>query len=130
MDLLVTYTHDSELQAITVPPLISMIQITTAFTKPFPACCVFTSRSLARASNSGDSSASCAQVLSSQTTIQNSLGHSSCLQDNHVENTISNSTSVVQRFVAVGTCLPSHCLETSLVYSPILLSLHSNGCTH
>jgi hypothetical protein len=48
-------------------------QITTAPAKPFPACCVFTSQSLATASNSGDSLASRAQVLSSQTSIQNSL---------------------------------------------------------
>jgi hypothetical protein len=40
-------------------------QITTAPAKPFPACCVFTNRSLATASNSGDSSASRAQVLAS-----------------------------------------------------------------
>jgi hypothetical protein len=33
-------------------------QTTTAHAKPFPACCVFTSRSLATASNSGNSSAS------------------------------------------------------------------------
>jgi hypothetical protein len=59
-------------------------------------------------SNSGDSSASGAQVLSSQTTIQNSLGRSNCLQD---------------------ISLASHCLETSLVYSPILPSLYSNGYT-
>jgi hypothetical protein len=37
-------------------------QITPAPAKPFSACCVFTSSSLATASNSGDSSASCAQV--------------------------------------------------------------------
>jgi hypothetical protein len=46
-------------------------QITTAPAKPFPAYCVFTSRSLEFASNSGDSSALRAQVLSSQTPIQN-----------------------------------------------------------
>jgi hypothetical protein len=40
-------------------------QITTAPAKHFPACCVFTSRSLAVASSSGDSSASRAQVLCS-----------------------------------------------------------------
>jgi hypothetical protein len=33
-------------------------QITTAPVRSFPACCVVTSRSLAKASNSGDSSAS------------------------------------------------------------------------
>jgi hypothetical protein len=37
-------------------------QITTAHAKPFRVCCVFTSRSLATASNSRDSSASCVQV--------------------------------------------------------------------
>jgi hypothetical protein len=47
-------------------------QITTAPAKPFPAFCVFTSRPLLTASNTGDSSASSAQVLSSQPTIQNS----------------------------------------------------------
>jgi hypothetical protein len=39
--------------------------------KPFAACCVFTSCSLATASNSGNSSASHAEVLSSQTPVQN-----------------------------------------------------------
>jgi hypothetical protein len=66
MDLLTTLTQDSELQVITAPPL-----ITTAPAKPFPACCVFTSRSLATASISGNTSASRAQVLFSQTPVQN-----------------------------------------------------------
>jgi hypothetical protein len=38
------------------------LQFTAAPAKPFPACCVLTSRSLTTASNSGDSSASRAQV--------------------------------------------------------------------
>jgi hypothetical protein len=42
-------------------------QITTASAEPFLARCVFTSRSLVKASNSGDSSASRTQILSSQT---------------------------------------------------------------
>jgi hypothetical protein len=46
-------------------------QITTAPAKPFPACCVFTSHSPAKASNSGDVSALHAQVLSSQTPVRN-----------------------------------------------------------
>jgi hypothetical protein len=46
-------------------------QITTAPAKPFLSCCVFISRSLTTASNSGDSSASRAQVLSSHTSVQN-----------------------------------------------------------
>jgi hypothetical protein len=63
MDLLTTYIHHSELQAITAPFLIS------AFHKSpqqplilFPACCV-NSRSLTTASNSGDYSASRAHVI-------------------------------------------------------------------
>jgi hypothetical protein len=48
------------------------LQITTAPAKPFPACCVFNSHSLATASNSGDPSASHAHVLSSQPPVQNS----------------------------------------------------------
>jgi hypothetical protein len=59
MDLLTTYTHDSELQAITAPLLISTIHQSPQHPLSlFPACCVFTSRSLVTASNSGDSSAS------------------------------------------------------------------------
>jgi hypothetical protein len=48
-------------------------QITTAPTKPFRARCVFTSRSLAATSNSGDSSDIRAEVLSSQPPVQNCL---------------------------------------------------------
>jgi hypothetical protein len=47
-------------------------QITTAPAKLFPAFCVFTSSSLATASNSEDSSVSRPQVLSSQPPVQNS----------------------------------------------------------
>jgi hypothetical protein len=57
MDLLTTYTHRSELQIITAPPLISTLQIITTHAKSSPAYYVFTSRSLIMASNSGDSSA-------------------------------------------------------------------------
>jgi hypothetical protein len=53
-------------------PNFHTLQITAAPTKPFPACSVLTSRSLETASNSGDSSASRAQVLMSQPPVQNS----------------------------------------------------------
>jgi hypothetical protein len=56
------------------------LQTTTAPAKSFPDCCVLTSRSLATASNSGDSSASRAQVLLSQPPVQNSCQLSSRLQ--------------------------------------------------
>jgi hypothetical protein len=49
-------------------------QITTAPAKPFPAFYVFISRSLATSSNSGDPSASRAQVLSSEPPVLNWLG--------------------------------------------------------
>jgi hypothetical protein len=64
MDLLTTYTHPlrttSNYSAIAN---LHNSQITTATAEPYPACCVFTSCSLATASNSGDHSASHAQVL-------------------------------------------------------------------
>jgi hypothetical protein len=44
-------------------------QTTTAPAKSFPACSVFSSRSQATASNSGDSSASRAQVISERTSL-------------------------------------------------------------
>jgi hypothetical protein len=63
MDLLTTYIHDSELQVIKAPLLISTIHESPQHPLSlFPACCV-NSRSLATASNSGDYSASCAHVF-------------------------------------------------------------------
>jgi hypothetical protein len=47
-----------------------------------------------------------------------------------VENTVSNSTSIVASVsFAAGTCLPSLCLEAALVYLLISRSLQSNGST-
>jgi hypothetical protein len=47
-----------------------------------------------------------------------------------VENTVSNSTSIVACVsFGVGTCLPSRCLEMALAYLLITQSLHSNGYT-
>jgi hypothetical protein len=133
LDLLTTYTHNSELQGLTAPPLISTIHKSPQHPLSLcRACCVSTPAvPWQRPCNSGGSSASLDQALSSQTPAQNSLGCPNCLQDNyHVESRISNSASIVaHRFVATGTCLPSRCLETSLLYSPISRSSHSNGCT-
>jgi hypothetical protein len=53
-------THTSNYNNI---PNLQTLQITTSPAKPFPACYVLTSCSLATASNGGDSSASSAQVL-------------------------------------------------------------------
>jgi hypothetical protein len=42
------------------------------------------------------------------------------------ENSVSTVVCVP---VAAGTCLPSRCPETDMVYPPVLQSLHSNGTT-
>jgi hypothetical protein len=74
IDLLTTYTHGSELQAVTAPPLISAVHRSPQhLLRLSPACCVFISRSLATASNSGDSSVSGAQILSSQLELNSQL---------------------------------------------------------
>jgi hypothetical protein len=68
-----TYAHHLELQVITALSLISTIYKSPQHPLSlFPACRVFINRSLATASNSGDSSASRAQVLSLRLTVQNS----------------------------------------------------------
>jgi hypothetical protein len=92
MNLLTTYTHDSELQGITAPLLIFTIHkspqhplshFQPVMSSPSGSTLprvgarrkkrnVFTSSSLATASNSADSSASRAQVPSSQPPMQNS----------------------------------------------------------
>jgi hypothetical protein len=65
------YEHESELQAITAPPLISIIDKSPQHPLSFFQPSVFASRFLATASNSGYSSASRVQVLSSQPPVQN-----------------------------------------------------------
>jgi hypothetical protein len=63
LDLLFTCKHHSELRVITAPLLISTIHRSPQHPLSLStACCVFNSRSLATASNNGDSSASCAHV--------------------------------------------------------------------
>jgi hypothetical protein len=57
MDLLTTYTHDSELQVIAALSLISTLYKSLHAKSP-SACSVFTSRCLVTDLNSGDSSAS------------------------------------------------------------------------
>jgi hypothetical protein len=73
MDLLTTYTRHGTTSSYSATANLNNSQITAAPAKPFPACYVFTSRSLATAANSGDSSASRAQDLFSQPPVQNSL---------------------------------------------------------
>jgi hypothetical protein len=49
------------------------LEITTALPKPFPACCVFTNRSLTMASNNKYSSASRSHIVPSLTLVQDCL---------------------------------------------------------
>jgi hypothetical protein len=65
MNLLTTYTHDSDVQTITAPPLISTIHKLPQTQLSVFQPAVFISHSLATASASGDSLASLAEVLSS-----------------------------------------------------------------
>jgi hypothetical protein len=99
-------------------------QITPAPAKPFPACCVFTSRSLVTAFNSVDSSASHAQVLSSQSPVQNSTEFIAPAvlvityrHGSHRKHPVSNSNSTVASvFFAAGKCLLSRCPEAVAAY--------------
>jgi hypothetical protein len=73
IDLLTTYIHHLELEGIAALSLISTLcKSPEQPLSVFIACCVFISRHLATALDSGDSSASRAQVLSSQPLMQNS----------------------------------------------------------
>jgi hypothetical protein len=72
INLLTTYTHDSELHAIMAAPLISTIhKLLQHPLSVFAAFCDFICRSLATAYNNGDCLSSCPQVLSSQLPLQN-----------------------------------------------------------
>jgi hypothetical protein len=71
MDLLTTYTHDSEVQAITAPPPTSTVRKSPQHPLSIFQRDVFTSRSLVTASNSEDSSGSRPQALASQPPMQN-----------------------------------------------------------
>jgi hypothetical protein len=136
MDLLTTlYTWVGNISNYSATANLHNSQTTTAHPKPFAACCVFTSRSLSTASNSWDSSASCAQFLSSYTPVQNWLGRPSFLPYSSssrisYKHPVSNSTCIVaRRFCAARKCLPSRCLETALVYPRISRSSYSKGST-
>jgi hypothetical protein len=65
MDLLTTYTHQTERQVITAPSLNSTLFKSLQHPLSiFPTCCVIINRSLTTAFNIGDSSASRAHGLS------------------------------------------------------------------
>jgi hypothetical protein len=104
------YTRLGATSNYSVTANLHYLQITTVLAMPFTACYVFTSRSLATVSNIADSSASRAQVLSSQAPVLNSTGLTtpeldcdsqltgapqlSFLQPLCTENTVFNSNSI------------------------------------
>jgi hypothetical protein len=139
IDLLTTYTHHSELQAITALLLISILYLQHLL-RLFQPAVSSTSRYLATYYNSGDSSASRAEVLLSQPLVQNSCVLSTQLwrhlfsvslaeldwtanpqlstgcpnsplyNPDTIENIVSNNNSV-----GVEACLSICCLETSCI---------------
>jgi hypothetical protein len=95
-------------------------QITTVLAKSFPACSVFTSRSLVTASNSGDSSALHAQALSSQPPVQDWHGCPNFLPYNSSAwPTETPPFILVCLPVAAGTCVTSRSLAAA-AYSCLL----------
>jgi hypothetical protein len=135
---LTTYTYHLELKVITTLSLISTLQISREPAKPSAAYCAFASRSLATASNSGDSSASRAQALPVQrisrnltlsvtnSTVAPSLSLPRRAQLNWIAPIVffitprrgprrkHRSSIVACMFFSVGTCLPSRCSETAV----------------
>jgi hypothetical protein len=106
MHLSTTYIHNLELQAITALTLISTLY-KSLHVKYFLDCCVSNSHYLATASKTGDSSASCVQVVTVWR-ISYNCTHSACLASSLCslgadppENTTSNSFSIV----VTGGCL-------------------------
>jgi hypothetical protein len=95
-------------------------QITTSPAKPFPACCVLTSRSLSTTSNSGDSSASYAQVLSSQPPVQNSTELSTLSLAYSISAQTTQKTPFIQVFqrMSFRCLLRGRCLETDVLWEP------------
>jgi hypothetical protein len=133
LDLLTTYTHDSKLQAITAPSLISTIHKSSQHPLSiFQPAMSSPAVPRYRLVKSGDSSASRAQAslhrLPYRTDSVAPIVFKITPRHGPRRNTRFQHT-LVRRFVAVGMCLPSCCLEMSLVYSPTSRSLHSNGST-
>jgi hypothetical protein len=87
-------------------------QIVTAHAKPFPACCVFTSRSLTTASNSTDSIfTACRAELPN-----NWLCPLLIISQQAPRRTPVSKSNV---FVAAGKCLLSRCLATGIYATSI-----------
>jgi hypothetical protein len=114
-----------------VPANIRTLQFTTAHAKPFPACYALTSRSLATASNSGDSSDSLSEVLPSPILVQNCLSATpSTEMDRHLR--FASISQHTHSFLFTGwlstplNCQPStfHQLSISWIAPICLLYSH------
>jgi hypothetical protein len=132
MDLLTTYTYNLKLQAITAPPLISTIHkspqhpLSFLFHPTVSSQAVPWQRLLTVEIFQLHALRSFLHRLPQRTglvapiifVITPRYGPSRKLR-----------SSVACISVAAGTCKPSRCPETALLYPPISLSLHNNGCT-
>jgi hypothetical protein len=131
MDLLTTYTHDSELQVIREQSLISTLY-KSLHAKFSPACSVFTSRFPVTDLNSGDSTASeLTSLLSGEHPIAELWRHlfSASLEElkwliaptvlvatsRHGPYRKHSSSTVGCVSVVAGTCLTSCCPETGCI---------------
>jgi hypothetical protein len=129
---LTTYTRHSELQVITPLSLISTLY-ESLHAKSSTACCVFTSRSLATASNSGYSSTSRAQVrsllsLTYRTQLLTDWLAPIVFVTSPLHRLSRKHPSIVACvFIAAGTCLPIRCLETSYITS-LFIRLSRGHC--
>jgi hypothetical protein len=129
LDLLITYTHTWELQALNNAIAdLHTLQITRAHAKSFHSA--FTSCFLVTYLNNEDYSAAVVTPLPLVNTPHlNCQLNDSIISSQHGPHKKHHSFVATCVFIAVGTCLPSRCLQTVAVYSPISWSLHSKGCT-
>jgi hypothetical protein len=126
MDILTTYTRNSEVLVIhSATANLHNSQITTTPAKPFLACCVFTSRSLATTSNSGDTSVSRAHAIAgwppsrNWTDAPNSPGYNisaPTTQKTHLFHCCSSTVALLRICcLETGMRLQSRCPETVTV---------------
>jgi nicotinamide riboside transporter PnuC len=138
MDIFITYTQLGTTSNYSATANFHNSQIVTAPDKPFPKPAVpLQSLSLAAASNSGDSSASPTQVLSSQPPVHNSLSYNSAelialtvlvITSCHGPHRKHCSSIVAAMPFATGMCLTNSWPEMAALWTienAILLLLHA-----
>jgi hypothetical protein len=142
------YTSPGTTSNYSVIANLHTLQITTASDKPFSSLLCLHQPFLATASNSGDSSASRAQVLSSRPPAQTSTLNRQLSTRLSILNWVApivflmttlHGSSRKRRFqqkchfmfvfFAAGTCLPIRCLATGCITPLFICLLHSKCCT-